>query len=185
MALGQEVTIIGEHIQMLAADGRPYASGLKDFTRNNLLKRYSTAEAFFAAWSSAQRRSDLLDELAEAGIPLEDLAEQTGGDLDPFDVAVEIAYDRRALGREQRAEAVRADIQYLDKYQGQVRTVLESLLTKYVDSGIRAIEDIGVLRVEPLSSIGRPIEIIQLFGSRETYLRAVRDLERHLYPEAA
>lgn len=170
---------------MLAADGRPYASGLKDFTRNNLLKRYSTAEAFFAAWSSAQRRSDLLDELAEAGIPLEDLAEQTGGDLDPFDVAVEIAYDRRALGREQRAEAVRADIQYLDKYQGQVRTVLESLLTKYVDSGIRAIEDIGVLRVEPLSSIGRPIEIIQLFGSRETYLRAVRDLERHLYPEAA
>ncbi len=35
--------------------------------------------------------SDLLDELAEAGVPLEDLAEQTGGNLDPFDVAVEIA----------------------------------------------------------------------------------------------
>ncbi len=63
--------------------------------------------------------------------------------------------------------------------------MLEGLLDKYTESGIRAIEDIGVLRVEPFSSIGRPMEIIQLFGSRETYLKAVRDLEQRLYPEAA
>jgi type I restriction enzyme R subunit len=182
---GQQVTIIGEQVQVLGTDGKPHTSSLKDFTRDNLLRRYSTAEAFFTAWVSTQRRSDLLDELAEAGIPLEDLAEQTGGDLDPFDVAAEIAYDHQALGRQRRAEAVQADIQYLGKYQGQVRIVLEGLLHKYTESGIRAIEDIGVLRVEPFSSIGRPMEIIQLFGSRETYLKAVRDLEQHLYPEAS
>jgi type I restriction enzyme R subunit len=181
---GHQVAIIGEQVQRLGADGKLLTSSFKDFTRDNLLKRYSTAEAFFAAWVSVQRHSDLLDELVEAGIPLEDLAEQTGGDLDPFDVAVEIAYDHRALGRRGRAEAVRADIQYLGKYQGQVRIVLEGILDKYTESGIRAIEDIGVLRVEPFSSIGRPMEIIQLFGSRETYLKTVRDLEQHLYPEA-
>jgi type I restriction enzyme R subunit len=182
---GQQVTIIGEQVQMLGADGRPLSSSLKDFARDNLLKRYSTAEEFFRAWVSAQRRSDLLDELAESGIPLEDLAEQTGTDLDPLDAALEIAYGYRTLGRQQRADAVRADIQYLSRYQGQVRIVLEALLDKYTESGIRTIEDIGVLRVEPFSSIGRPMEIIQLFGSRETYLNAVNDLEQHLYPEAS
>jgi len=182
---GQQVTIIGEQVQMLGTDGRPLSSSLKDFTRDNLLRRYSTAEEFFRAWVSAQRRSDLLDELAESGVPLEDLAEQTGTDLDPFDAALEVAYDHRTLGRRRRADAVRADVQYLGTYQGQVRIVLETLLDKYAESGIRTIEDIGILRVEPFSSIGRPMEIIQLFGSRETYLKAVRDLEQHLYPEAS
>ena len=182
---GQQVTIIGEQVQMLGADGKPISSSLKDFTRENLLKRYSVAEEFFAAWVSAQRRSDLLDELAEAGIPLEDLAEQTDADLDPFDAALDVAYDHPPLGRRHRADAVRADVQYLGKYEGRVRIVLDALLDKYADSGIRTIEDIGVLRVEPFSSIGRPMEIIQLFGSREAYLRAVHDLEQHLYGEAA
>lgn len=182
---GQPVTIIGEQVQMLGADGKPLSSTLRDFTRDNLLRRYSIAEEFFAAWVSTSREADLLDDLAEAGIPLEDLAEQTGTSLDPFDVAIEIAYGQEPVGRQRRAAAVRADINYFNKYRGQVRIVLEALLDKYEESGVRAIEDIGTLRVPPFNTIGRPMEIIQLFGSRETYLKAVRDLEQHLYPEAS
>jgi type I restriction enzyme R subunit len=129
------------------------------------------------------RLSALLDELAEAGIPLEDLVEQSGQELDPLDIALDIFYDRPPLRRQDRADAVRAG-GYLDKHQGKVRSVLEALLDKYVESGIRSIEDIGVLRVEPLSSMGRPMEIIQPFGTRETYLKAVRDLEQQLHQEA-
>jgi type I restriction enzyme, R subunit len=181
---GQQVTIMGEQVQMLGSDGKPLTSSLADFTRANLLKNYPTAGEFFSAWMSAERRSDLLDELAGNGIPLEDLTEQIGGDLDPFDVAADIAYGHQALGRERRAENVRADAQYLGTYHGQVRIVLMNLLNKYIESGIRAIEDIGVLRVEPLRSIGSPMEIIQLFGTREAYFEAVRELEHHLYPES-
>jgi type I restriction enzyme R subunit len=180
---GQPVTIIGEQVQMLGADGKPLTASLKGFTRKNLLERYSTAEAFLSAWLAAEHRSTLLDELAEGGIPLEDLVEQSGQELDPFDAALEICYDRPPLRRQDRADAVRAS-GYLDKYQGEVRSVLEALLGKYVESGVRSIEDIGVLRVEPLSSMGRPMELIQLFGSRETYLKAVYDLEQQLYQEA-
>jgi type I restriction enzyme R subunit len=180
---GHQVTIIGEQVQMLGADGKQLRASLKSFTRENLLKRYPTADAFFNAWSAAGQRSALLDELAESGILLEDLVEQSGLDLDAFDMALDIAYERHPIQRQRRAGAVRAG-DYLSRYEGRVRTVLEALLDKYAESGIRSIEDIGVLWVEPFSSIGRPMEIVQLFGSRETYLKAVRDLEQQLYREA-
>jgi type I restriction enzyme R subunit len=180
---GQPVTIIGEQVQMLGADGRPFTSSLKGFVRQHLTERYSTVEAFVAAWLAAPTRSALLDELAEAGAPLEDLAEQYGEDLDPFDAALDVCYDRRSRRRRDRADAVRAT-GHLDKYQGVVRAVLEAILDKYVESGVRSIEDIGVLRVQPFRSMGGPMEIIRPFGTRETYLTAVRDLEQQLYQEA-
>jgi type I restriction enzyme R subunit len=181
---GQQVTIIGERVQLIGADGRLITESLTDFTRRNILGEYATLDGFLTAWSSADRRSALLDEMVDKGIPLDDLLEQVGAELDPFDLILHVAYDLRPLRRRDRAAAVRAS-NYLTKYQGKAREVIEALLDKYSDSGIQSVEDIGVLRVDPLRSIGTPMEIIQLFGSRETFQNAVRDLERELYKEAA
>lgn len=180
---GQQVTIIGEQVQMLGTDGKPLTSSLKEFVRSGLLERYPTADAFVNAWLAASQRSALLDELVDAGIPLEDLVEQSGLELDPFDMALDVAYERQPIERRQRAESVHAN-GYLGKYQGQVRSVLEALLAKYVESGVRSMEDIGVLRVEPFRSMGGPMELIRSFGTRETYFKAVHDLEQQLYQEA-
>jgi len=38
-----------------------------------------------------------------------------------------------------------------------------------------------ILAVNPFSSIGSPIEIIQEFGGRDAYFLALRDLEREIY----
>ncbi|MEO3972398.1 DEAD/DEAH box helicase family protein [Streptomyces sp. CAU 1734] len=181
---GQQVTIIGERVQLIGADGKLITESLKDFTKRNVLGEYATLDEFLTAWSSADQRSALLDEMADKGIPIDDLLEQVGAELDPFDLILHIAYDRRPLRRRDRAGAVRAS-SYMTKYQGKAREVIEALLDKYSDSGIRSVEDIGVLRVDPFRSIGTPMEIIQLFGSRETFQKAVRDLERELYQEAA
>lgn len=181
---GQQVTIIGERVQLIGADGKLITESLKDFTRRNVLGEYATLDDFLTAWSSADRRSALLDEMADKGIPIDDLLEQTGAELDPFDLILHVAYDLRPLRRRDRAAAVRAG-NYLSKYQDKAREVLEALLDKYADSGIRSVEDVGVLRVDPFRSIGTPMEIIQIFGSRETFQKAVRDLERELYQEAA
>ncbi|MEV7321253.1 EcoAI/FtnUII family type I restriction enzme subunit R [Streptomyces sp. NPDC093970] len=180
---GQAVTIIGEQVHMLGTDGKPLTSSLKGFVRSGLLKRYPTADTFVSAWSAADQRSTLLDELMDAGIPLEDLVEQSGLALDPFDMALDVAYERQPIERRQRAAAVHAN-GYLGKYQGQMRSVLEALLEKYVESGVRSLEDIGVLRVEPFRSMGGPMELIRSFGTRETYFKAVHDLEQQLYQEA-
>ena len=181
---GQQVTIIGERVQLIDADGRLITESLKDFTRKNLLGQYATLDDFLTAWSTVDRRSALLDEMAEKGIPIDDLLEQTGAELDPFDLILHVAYDLRPLRRRDRAAVVRAG-NYLNKYQGKARKVLEALLDKYADSGIRTVEDIGVLRIDPFPSIGTPMEIIQLFGSRETFQNSIRGLEHELYQEAA
>ena len=41
-----------------------------------------------------------------------------------------------------------------------------------------------VLRVHPLSQVGTPVEIVGAFGSKEEYLKAVRELENALYQAA-
>ena len=56
--------------------------------------------------------------------------------------------------------------------------VLEALLDKYADEGIEHIETMNVLRVQPLSTFGTPVEIVRLFGGKEQYEQAVRDLFR-------
>ena len=74
---------------------------------------------------------------------------------------------------------------YFAQYGEQARAVLEALLEKYADEGIAPIEDISVLRVQPLNQLGTPLEIVKLFGGRDKYEKAVRELESLLYETAA
>jgi type I restriction enzyme R subunit len=62
--------------------------------------------------------------------------------------------------------------------------VLDALLDKFADEGVVTIEDPNVLRVQPFDDIGTPMEIIRLFGGKQGFLRAVRELEAALYTEA-
>jgi type I restriction enzyme R subunit len=70
---------------------------------------------------------------------------------------------------------------YFTKYGEQARAVLEALLAKFADEGVEDIADIAVLRVAPLTQLGTPMEIIQRFGGKEGYVKAVRELEAELY----
>jgi type I restriction enzyme, R subunit len=182
---GQEVRIIGERVQLIGADGKLITESLTDFTRRNVRGDYATLDDFLTAWAASDRRSALLDALTEKGIPLEELQELSGaGDLDLFDLILHVAYDKKPIKRRDRAAAVRQS-NYLSKYQGKARSVVEALLDKYADSGVHSVEDVSVLRVDPFRSIGTPLEIISLFGSRESFQSVVRDLERQIYQEAA
>ena len=63
--------------------------------------------------------------------------------------------------------------------------MLDALLQKYAYSGLKSVESLEILKVDPLSSFGTPIEIIGLFGGKPAYLAAVRELEVALYQPAA
>ena len=73
---------------------------------------------------------------------------------------------------------------YFTKYGEQAKKVLEALLDKYSDEGITTIESAEVLSIDPLNNFGTPYEIIKMFGSKENYESAVKDLENHLYESA-
>lgn len=59
--------------------------------------------------------------------------------------------------------------------------MLEALLNIYADEGIENIESMEVLKIKPLTDYGSPVEIIKGFGSKDNYLKAVKELENELY----
>jgi type I restriction enzyme R subunit len=63
--------------------------------------------------------------------------------------------------------------------------VLEALLDKYADEGITNIESMDILKVQPLTNYGSPLEIINEFGNKTKYMEAVRELENELYNTGA
>jgi type I restriction enzyme R subunit len=69
-------------------------------------------------------------------------------------------------------------------YEEKAREVLAILLDKYADQGLETIEKIDVLRLDPFTQIGTPIEIVKSFGGRDKYLEAVSNLESELYSVA-
>ncbi len=179
-----EVRVATERVQYLDADGRLITESLRDFTRTAVRKSYTSLNAFINAWNDAERKQVIVDALAEEGVFFDDLAEQFGRDLDDFDLICHIAYDQPPLTRRERAQSVRKRHAFA-KYGTQARAVLEALLDKYADAGLRSVESLDILKVDPLRRFGTPIEIINLFGGKPQYLAAVQYLETQLYSDAA
>jgi len=178
------VTVVVERVQYLDESGHLITESLTDYTRKTILKNYASLDHFLATWTGAERKQTLLEELAGQGVFLDELAEQVGRDFDPFDLVCHIAFDRPPLTRRERAEKVKKrDI--FTKYEAKARAVLAALLEKYAASGITSVESLEILKVDPLSTYGTPVEIVKLFGGKDGYLAAIRELETALYPEAA
>ncbi len=179
-----EVRVATERVQYLDDSGKLITESLKDYSRKTVLAEYQSLDRFLAAWTEAERKQIILEELAAKGVFLDDLAEQIGRDYDAFDLICHVAFDRPPLTRRERAENVRKrDV--FTKCGDKARAVLEALLDKYADSGLRSLESLEILKVEPLSGYGTPVEIIKLFGGKPSYLAAISELENALYQEAA
>ncbi len=95
-----------------------------------------------------------------------------------------LAFGQPPLTRRERAENVKKRDVFA-KYGGEARSVLNALLDKYSDGGLKSVESLEILKVEPLTSFGTPIEIVKLFGGKQNYLSAIEQLEAELYKKAA
>ena len=181
---GVDVSILNERVQHLDANGKLITESLKDYTKNGLLKEFRSLEEFLTKWNSAEKKKTIIEELETHGIILENLMEEVKKDLDVFDLICHIAWDMPALTRRERAEQVKKR-NYFTKYGEKARDVLNALLDKYASEGIENIEELTVLKVDPFNNLGTPAEIIKLFGNKENYLNAIRELEQELYKVAA
>jgi type I restriction enzyme R subunit len=178
-----EVTVIAERVQYYGKDGKLITESLKDYTRKAIRKSYASLDQFLKRWNEADRKQAIIEELEEAGVLFDPLAEAVGKDFGPFDLICHVAFDRPPLTRKERAEQVKKR-DYFAKYGDEARAVLNSLLDKYADEGIENIESMNVLRLQPLNSHGTPVEIIHRFGGKDQYKEALRELEAHLYEAA-
>lgn len=174
------VMVVAERVQYMDKDGKLITESLKDYTKKTVTQEYATLKRFLAAWRSAERKDALLEALTEQGVFLEALAEEVGKDFGAFDLICHVAFDQPPKTRQERAENVKKR-NYFTKYGEKARKVLEALLDKYADEGIEDIEDLAILKVQPISGFGTPIELVKEFGGKPGYLKAVRELEAAIY----
>ena len=179
-----EVRVATERVQYLDANGKLITESLKDYSRKTVLGTYSSLSAFLTAWKDADKKQAIVEELGLKGVFFEELAGQVGADYDPFDLICHIAYDQPPLTRKERAEKVKKRHVFA-RYGDKARAVLDALLAKYADDGISSVESMDILKVDPISQFGTPVEIVNVFGGREAYLKALHELEDALYSPAA
>jgi type I restriction enzyme R subunit len=163
--------------------GKLITVSLVDYSKRAILGMYASLEDFLNRWQATERKDVILAELSEAGVLLDELRADVGdagNDMDVFDLILHVAYGKKPMTRSERLAKVKGS-DYFAKYEGVTREIIERLFEKYAENGITAIDDIGDLQVSPFSEYGTPVEIIELFGGREAYMQAIREIQRQLY----
>ena len=178
-----EVTVIAERVQYYGNDGRLITESIRDYTKKTVKKNYLSLDNFLNRWKKADQKQAIINELEEAGVLFNPLAEDVGKDFGPFDLICHVVYDQPPLTRKERAENVKKR-NYFTKYGDKAREILNALLDKYADEGIENIEDMNVLRLQPINQHGTLVEIINFFGGKEKYHQAIQELEEQLYEVA-
>ena len=179
---GIQASIIAERIEYYA-DGNLITESYRDFTRKKIQSEFASLDEFLRRWNTTKKKQAIIELLEEHGIILENLAEQVGKDYGDFDLICHIAYDQPPLTRKERANNVKKR-NYFTQYGEQARAVLNALLDKYADEGIRTIENANVLKLKPFSNMGTPMEIInQVFGGKKNYENAIQELEQELFKQ--
>ncbi len=179
---GVSAVIVAERIEYLDEDGKLVTESLRDFTKKALTKRYASLDDF-RRWKTSRRKQAILEELEAEGLPLAQIAEELGKDVDPFDFICHIAFDAKPLTRRERAANVKKR-DALARYGDQARAVLDGLLAKYADEGVLNFDDKNVLRISPFTSPGTPLQLIKSFGGQAEYEQATTELQEALYEEA-
>ena len=174
------VSVVNERVQYYGKDGKLITESLKDYSKKNIEKEFSSLDDFIQKWNDSEKKEELVQELAEHGVLLEALREEVGQDLDDFDLICHIAFDKPALTRQERANNVRKR-NYFSKYSETAQKVLNSLLDKYEQEGIVSIEQGSILKVKPLNEMGSPVELVRAFGKRKDFEQAIKELENEIY----
>ncbi len=183
---GCRVEIIYKTVSVYDTDGKLLRQeSITDYTKSNILGEFASLDNFIRQWRQDPRKENIRNMLLERGIDLELMkADQGMSEVDDFDFICHVAFDRKPLTRRERANNVKKR-DFLSKYSGVAREVLEALLDKYMNTGIYEIEKTDVLKLDPFMKIGKPSKIAGYFGGKEGYMEAVKELEEAIYSEVA
>ena len=183
---GCKVEIIHKTVSVYDANGKLLRQeSIVDYTKENIRGEYVSLDNFIRQWSKEEKKEKIREMLLERGIDLELMkSEQNMSDVDDFDFICHVAFDKKPLTRKERANNVKKK-DFLSKYSGIAREVLESLLDKYMNTGIYEIEKTEILKLDPFQKLGKPAKIAGYFGGKSGYMQAVKELEEAIYADEA
>lgn len=179
---GCKVYTVQETVSVYDAGGKLLKQeNIINYTKENILGQFGDLHAFIQQWNSAKKKRAIADALAVHGVDLDKLKQvMKMDDVDDFDFICHVAYDQKPLTRRERAEGVKKR-DFLSRYSGAAREVLETLLDSYMNLGIKNIEQIDILKLKDFQKFGKPARIAKLFNGKQGYEEAVRVLENELY----
>jgi type I restriction enzyme R subunit len=179
---GCTVRVIGKTVSIYDANGKLLRQeSIIDYTKSNILGTYASLDGFIRQWSAEEKKESIKVLLLERGIDLESMkADQNMADVDDFDFICHVAFNQKPLTRWERASNVKKR-DFLSKFKGVAREVLDALLDKYMNTGIYEIEKTEILKLDPFLKFGKPSKIAQFFGGKAGYLQAIKELEEELY----
>lgn len=177
-----EVRIINERVQYIdPLTGDLLTQSLTDYTKQNILNEYASLDDFISAWSNADKKQAIVEELETRGVFLNALKKEADkSEFDDFDLICHIAFDKKPLTKKERVNNVKKQ-DYLNKYSDVCQEVLSALLDKYMDEGIKDLEDTRILENAPFDKIGSAKRIAKYFGGKREYLQAVKELQNEIY----
>lgn len=183
---GCKVEIIHKTVSVYDANGKLLRQeSIVDYTKENIRGEYASLDNFIRQWSKEEKKEKIKEMLLERGIDLELMkADQNMADVDDFDFICHVAFDKKPLTRKERANNVKKR-DFLSKYSGVAKDVLEALLDKYMNTGIYEIEKTEILKLDPFLKLGKPAKIAGYFGGKAGYLQAVKELEEAIYADEA
>jgi type I restriction enzyme R subunit len=179
---GCSVHVTGKTVAIYDANGKLLRQeSIVDYTKSNILGEYASLENFIRQWSAKDKKESIRDLLMERGIDLEAMkAAQGMTDVDDFDFICHVAFDQKPLTRKERANNVKKR-DFLSKYKGVAREVLEALLDRYMNTGIYELEKVEVLKLSEFKRFGMLAKIASYFGGKAGYFQAVKELEQEIY----
>jgi len=183
---GCKVEIIHKTVSVYDSNGKLLRQeSIVDYTKENIRGEYASLDNFIRKWSKEEKKERIREMLLERGIDLELMkADQNMADVDDFDFICHVAFDKKPLTRKERANNVKKR-DFLSKYSGVAKEVLEALLDKYMNTGIYEIEKTEILKLDPFLKLGKPAKIAGYFGGKAGYLQAVKELEEAIYADEA
>lgn len=183
---GCKVEIIHKTVSVYDTNGKLLRKeSIVDYTKENIRGEYASLDNFIRQWSKEEKKKKIREMLLERGIDLELMkADQNMVDVDDFDFICHVAFDKKPLTRKERVNNVKKR-DFLSKYSGVAKEVLEALLDKYMNTGIYEIEKTEILKLDPFLKLGKPAKIAGYFGGKAGYMQAVKELEEAIYADEA
>ena len=179
---GCTVNVIGKTVSIYDAKGKLLRQeSIIDYTKSNIRGSYASLDNFIRQWSAAEKKESIKNLFLDRGIDFNSMkADQNMADVDDFDFICHVAFGQKPLTRRERANKVKK-CDFLSKYKGVARGVLEALLDKYMNTGIYEIEKTEILKLDPFQKFGKPSKIARFFGGKAGYLKAIKELGEKLY----
>jgi type I restriction enzyme, R subunit len=181
---GGHVEIAAHLVYELDADGNNLRMvQFSDYTAEKVRVLYRSPEDLASHWRDPATREALIAQLADRGIDLAQLVEQTNQpDADLLDLLCHVAFNAPLLTRRQRADKLRRDKpDFFAQYGEEAKQILNELLDRYTQNGTDQLRLPDALRIAPISDHGNAMEIAAKFGGAEQLRMAVTQLQATLY----